>query len=383
MDIQKSADTGHRRYSIFITVLFCVFLFGFGIAHFILPDQKFSEQENRNLSQFKAPTLDTVRSGKFMEDFEDYITDQFPFRDQWIQLKALSERTLGKQENNGVYFGTDGQTLFARYTAPSRENLETRVGYVNALADNVDVPVYFSLVPDKSYVWSDRLPANAPNVDVGWTNETAKSLAGERVHYIDLYGAINGDDVFYRTDHHWSTMGAYQGYAALANAMNGSATVLDYGPTLVSDSFYGTTWSSSGAGWIRPDEMYTWVPEGGDNGQVAVMRYPEGEPIVGSLYDISKLEVKDKYSMFLGGNQPLCFIYNPEGTGNLLVIRDSYSDSLAPFLALDYQQVHLFDLRYSNMSLKQYVADYGIEQVLVLYSASNFSTDANLFKMGY
>ena len=373
----------NRKYSIFVTALFCAFLFGFGIAHFILPDRDFSEQENRFLSQFRAPEPDTLRSGKFMEDFEDYITDQFPLRDRWIQLKALSERALGKQENNGVYFGADGQTLFAQYAAPTREEMEKRVGYVNTLADNVGIPVYLSIIPDKSWTWADRLPANAPNVDDGWINEMSRSLASQQVNYIDLYGALSGDDVFYRTDHHWSTMGAYQGYLALANAMRGSATILDHEPSLVSDSFYGTTWSSSGAGWIEPDKMYTWVPEGGENGQLLVYRYPEGEPIEGSLYDLSKLETKDKYSMFLGGNQPLCFIYNPEGAGNLLVVRDSYSDSLAPFLALDYQQIHLFDPRYYNKSLKQYVADYGIDQVLVLYSASNFATDINLFKMGY
>ena len=370
-----------RRYSIFVTVLFCAFLFGFGIAHFILPDKDFSEQENRYLSQFKAPTPDTLRSGKFMEDFEDYITDQFPLRDQWIRLKALSERTLGKQENNGVYFGTDGQTLFAQYTAPGADDLAQRVGFVNKLADNLDVPVYFSLVPDKSYVWADRLPANAPNVDDGSVNETVKALVNERLNYIDLYGALRGDDVFYRTDHHWSTMGAYMAYLHLAGDMGGSATILDSEPTLVSDSFYGTTWSSCGAGWVKPDEIYTWVPEGA----FLVTRYPEGAPIESTLYDLSKLETKDKYSMFLGGNQPLCVIRNPlvEGGKKLLVIRDSYSDSLAPFLALDYQEVHLFDLRYNNMSLKQYVADNGIDRVLVLYSASNFSTDANLFKLGY
>ena len=373
-----------KKYNIFITILFCAFIFGFGIAHFILPDRDFSEQENRFLSQFKAPEPETVRSGKFMEAFENYITDQFPLRDQWIQLKALSERTLGKRENNGVYFGADGQTLFAQFTRLSEEELAQRVGYVNALADNVDVPVYFSLVPDKSYVWADRLPANAPNVDDGSTNQAAQALAGERLRYIDLYGALYGDDMFYRTDHHWSTIGAYQGYLALANAMNGSVTVLDHDPTLVSDSFYGTTWSSSGAGWVEPDRMYTWVPEGGANGNITVTRYPEGKPIEGSLYDLSKLEIKDKYSMFLGGNQPLCVIQNPGAAGGkLLVVRDSYSDSLAPFLALDYQEVHLFDLRYNNTSLKQYVENNGIDQVLVLYSAGNFSTDTNLFKLAY
>lgn len=379
-----------KKYSIFITVLFCVFIFGFGIAQFILPDKEFSEQENRYLAQM--PELDfgelntlgksgNFFTGEFMEDFEDYIVDQFPLRDWWINLKARSEKLLGKQENNKVYFGTDGQTLFAQYTRPTLEELEKRVGYVNKLADNLsalNVPVYFSLIPDKSFVWADRLPANAPHVDDGSVLTDAEALCGDNVNWIDLSGALGGDDAFYRTDHHWSTMGAYQGYLALMTAMNGSVTTLDYEPVLVSDSFYGTTWSSSGASWIEPDEMYTWVPEGA----AAVTRYPEGKPVPGSLYDLSKLELKDKYSMFLGGNQPLCVLENPDAqNGRLLVVRDSYSDSLAPFLALDYQEVHLYDLRYNRVPITQYVQENGIDQVLVLYSNANFATDGNLIMM--
>ena len=162
--------------------------------------------------------------------------------------------------------------------------------------------------------------------------------------------------------------------------MNGSVTILDYQPTLVSDSFYGTTWSSSGAGWVLPDEMYTWVPET-DN--IIVTGYPTGVPQAGELYVEERLELKDKYSMFLGGNQPLCVIANSQAQGGkLLVIRDSYSDSLAPFLALDYAEVHLFDPRYNRTPISQYVEENGIDQVLVLYSAANFATDANLFQLG-
>ena len=248
----------------------------------------------------------------------------------------------------------------------------------------MDVPVYFALIPDKTWVWADRLPTGAPLVDDGSTIRDAQGLVSEDVTFIDLTDALQGDDVFYRTDHHWTTMGAYQGYSALMSAMNGSATILESEPTLVSDRFYGTTWSSSGAGWVKPDEMYTWVPEGGLTGNTTVTRYPSGQPEEGTFYDLSKLEVKDKYSMFLGGNQGLCVIKNPDAQGGkLLVIRDSYADSLAPFLSLDYQEVHLFDLRYNLMSLKQYVVDNDIDQVLVLYSNSNFSTDSNLALLGY
>ena len=211
----------NKKYSIFITVLFCLFIFGFGAALILSPSRDFSDQENRYLAQFKAPTWDTVRSGKFMENFEDYVADQFPLRDQWVKLKAYSERTLGKQENNGVYFDrVTGQTLFAQFTSLSDEELAKRVGYVNKLGANLDVPVYFSLVPDKSWVWADYLPDYAPNVDDGSTIEKAQELCGDDVKFIDLRGALDYDS-FYRTDHHWTTMGAMQAWFTLMQDISG------------------------------------------------------------------------------------------------------------------------------------------------------------------
>lgn len=398
-----------KKYSIFITALFCAFIFGFGAAHFILPDRDFSEQENRYLSQFKAPTLETVRTGRFMEDFENYVTDQFPLRDRWIRLKALSERALGKQENNKVYFGKDWQTLFAQFTAPSQEELEKRLGFVNALGENLDaldVPVYFSLVPDKSYAYPHNLPANAPNVDDGSTIRWTDVRCGANVKSLDLtwrlgdlcwFGQDAGDGMvaldehsdFYRTDHHWTTVGAYGAYLSLMEQM-GLDAAADFGRdwldrlTPVSGSFYGTTYSAAGAGWVRPDTICVMIPEGGLKGRVTVTRYPEGDPVESTMYHPDKLEVKDKYAYFLGGNQPLCVIRNPDAPdGRLLVVRDSYADTLAPFLAEQFREVHLFDLRYNNTSVKQYVEDNGIDRVLVLYSVANFSTDINLFKMAH
>lgn len=368
-----------KKYAWFITALFCVFIFGFGAALLISPDRDFSEQENRYLAKFEAPTLSTLKSGEFMKDFEQYVIDQFPLRDAWIQMKAWCERLVGKQENNGVYVGTDdGQTLFAQYTKPDQDDLQRRVGYVNQLGANVDVPVYFALIPDKSYVWADRLPDRAPLVDDGSTIQEAMGLTSEDVTYIDLRDKLSGDDVFYRTDHHWSLFGAFQGYEALTQAMGVDTVTPDGEPTMVSDAFYGTTYSSSGAGWVKPDEIYTWVSEEG----ITVTAYPAGQPEPGVLYDKSFLEKKDKYSMFLGGNKPLAVVENPQAQGGkLLVIRDSYSDSLAPFLAQSYQEVHLFDVRYNLTSVKEYVEQNDIDQVLVLFSNSNFASEANLFVM--
>ena len=369
-----------KRYSIFITILFCVFIFGFGILFFATPDKDFSEQENRYLAQFAPPTLESLKSGQFMEDFEDYVVDQFPLRDQWINLKAWGERILGKQENNKVYFGTDDkQTLFAQFNYPA--DLAQRVEYVNTLGGKLDIPLYFSLVPDKSYVQSELLPENAPNVDDGSMIADVQGMLSDKVNFIDLTRYLDREGAFYRTDHHWTTMGAFYAYQALGMALNGTFTVPEGEPALVSDSFFGTTFSSAGAGWVTPDEMHVWVSE--DSG-ISVERYPEGKPIPGELYDESFLEKKDKYSMFLGGNQPLCILRNENAATDkkLMVVRDSYSDSLAPFLAQDYAEVHLIDLRYYKMPLPMYVSRNGIDEALVLYSNSNFSTDTNLFMLG-
>ena len=368
-----------KKYSIFITALFCVFLFGFGIFFFAAPDKDFSEQENRYLSQFIAPTWESLKSGQFMEDFEDYVVDQFPLRDKWINLKAWGERVLGKQENNKVYFGTDKQTLFAQFNKPA--DLLNRVEYINKLGAKLNIPLYFALVPDKSFVWADRLPGNAPNVDDGSMITDVQGALSDEVNFIDLRDWLVGQDAFYRTDHHWTTMGAFAAYQGLGTVLNGAYTTPASSPVKVSDSFFGTTISSAGTGWVNPDAMHIWVSE--DSG-IAVERYPEGKPVPGELYDESRLEVKDKYSMFLGGNQPLCILRNENATTDkkLMVVRDSYSDSIAPFLAQDYAEVHLIDLRYYKMPLPMYVLQNGIDEALVLYSNSNFSTDNNLFMMG-
>ena len=153
----------------------------------------------------------------------------------------------------------------------------------------------------------------------------------------------------------------------------------DYQKTTVTDQFFGTTFSTSGVRWVAPDSIDTYVSGEG----LKVTSWIGSEPSEGSLYVDSFLEVKDKYSYFLGGRQPLCVIENPQVDGpKVLVIRDSYSDSLAPFLTERFSEVHLFDPRNNLSSVKDYVADNGIDSVLVLYSFSNFATDQNLFVLG-
>lgn len=382
-----------KRYCIFITALFCAFIGVFLVANAVSPDRTFSEVENRNLEQLPAVDFGTPEklfrdgnffNGQFMRDFETYTTDQFIGRDAWVDLKARTERALGKKENNNVYFAAD-DTLITRFDQPAADRVTENLNYVNKFVENVDIPVVFSLIPTQACIWADRLPEGAPNASQTDLMAQAQG-AVTGATWADVYTPLmehKDEDIFYRTDHHWTSLGAYYGYTGLASALGYTPVPLtDYTPTVRSTEFYGTVFSSSGVRWVKPDTITTYVPDDG----ITVVSHTydnSGNPVEEqrALYVESFLSVKDKYSMFLGGNQSLGVVKNannPDGP-KLLIIRDSYADSLVPFLTAHYSEIHLIDPRYYHLSVKDYVEQNGIDQALVLYSVPNFVTDGNMF----
>ena len=374
-----------KKFNVFLSALFCLFLGGMLVVSTLLPDKDFSPLENRYLQKPPKLSLETLSDGSFMEDAEDYVSDQIVGRDFWVAAKAWCERLSGKQENNGVYFGKE-DTLLNRVDTPSWEDvgaqkgLQSRLDYVDALVGNVSVPVYLGLIPSSSAVWSDRLPAGAPTADELSIIDELYFQTGAGT--LDMAGALlshKDEDIYYRTDHHWTSLGAFYGANVLLETMGLEPLELsDYQKTTVSTEFYGTTFSTSGVRWVRPDSIDTYVSGDG----VKVTSWFEGYPEEGSLYVDSYLDVKDKYSYFLGGNQSLCVIETEHTDApKLLIIRDSYSDSLAPFLTERFSEIHLFDPRYNLTSVKDYVEQNDIDAVTVLYSFSNFATDPYLFVM--
>ncbi|MBM6723707.1 DHHW family protein [Pseudoflavonifractor phocaeensis] len=371
-----------KKYCIFITALFCAFIGVFLVANAVAPDRTFSEMENRNLEQLPTPSVKTLLSGEFMKDFETYTTDQFVARDGWIGLKSATERALGKQENNGVYF-CDQSTLITRFDQPDSQKVTDNLNYVNNFVENVDIPVTFSLIPTQACIWADRLPEGAPNASqTDILTQAQAAVPGAT--WADLYTPLwehKDEDIFYRTDHHWTSLGAYYGYTGLAQALGYEPVSLDsYTETVRSTEFYGTVFSSSGVRWVRPDTISTYVPDTG----ITVVSHTydnKGNPVEEprSLYVESFLNVKDKYSMFLGGNQSLGVVTTPNtDKPKLLIIRDSYTDSLVPFLTPHFSEIHLIDLRYYKLSIQEYIQQNEIDQALVLYSVPNFVTDSNL-----
>ena len=366
-----------KSFSRLVTALFCLFLGGILLWSLLLPDRERSETENRTLAQWPSFSWAALKDGSYTKSVETYFSDQFPLRDQWTGLKARTEEAIGKREFHGVYL-CRGQTLISRVDAPDQERVDKNLSYAAGLAEKAEAPVYLGLIPSAAEIWRDKLPEGAESWDqTGLLRRAAEEAGLPLVDFQTVLSEHAAEPVFYRTDHHWTSLGAYYGYTALLGALGRTPVPAEaFSPETVSRDFSGTLYSTSGVHWLTPDEMEFWVPDTG----LSVTSWRSGKPEAAELYDRSYLTKKDKYSAFLGGNQPLCVIRNENlpSAGKLLLVRDSYSDSLAPFLSQSFSEVHLLDLRYYHASVAQYAQEQGIDAIVILYSIPNFLTDQNL-----
>lgn len=357
-----------------LVILFVAFLGGFLLLNIALPDRTFSDMENRNLAGKPALSLGSVFSGRFESDAESYVTDQFALRDHWIALKAYAERLLGKRENNGVYICSD--TLIERIDEPDADRLAANLSAVSRFAENSAVPVYFTLIPSAAEIWRDKLPAGAPRCDErALIERLAAETQAVSIDTLSALSAHSDEALYYRTDHHWTSLGALYGAQALLDGMGIETCAADSAPVRVTDAFYGTLYSRSGARYIQPDGIDVYVP----GGEITVAHIEGEKEVVTGLYDAEKLAVKDKYAFFMGGNQPLAVVRTGNEGKKLLLIRDSYADCEIPFLCGAFSEIHALDLRYYRDSLSAYIEENGIDCVAISYSLRSFVGDTNLF----
>lgn len=364
-------------------ILFSAVLLTFCIVNVATPQKAFSDNENRPLAQFSMPSAESILSGDFMTDFESYSTDQFIGRDFFITVKAGAERAAGKRENNGVYFGKDSY-LIQKVPALDLRTLSTNTAAVKKLSSLDKFNIKVALVPTAYEIEKDKLPAYAYQpVQRDIVSLTSSLFEQSGVALIDSYPVLNEhreEYIYYRTDHHQTAYGGYYTYQALAQELGFAPYRMeDFTVREMSRSFYGTTWSEATLPDIEPDTIYLFEP----NFDISFTTEFIGEnKKLEGLYDLEALSQKDKYVMYLGGNHPITKITSSLQNGKkLAVFKDSYAHNIVPFLANHYEEIHMIDPRYYNLDPVAYLEENGITDVLMLYSASNFASDTNLFKI--
>lgn len=369
-----------------LTGLFLALVFGGTVATFLVPKREFSDRENRALQQFPKASVDSVLNGEFESDYETYLSDQFPGRDGWIRVKTEAELAMGKDEIKNIYFAKDDYLIESHEGSFTTDTAEKNIGYLAAFLKSQENRfetgrITAMIVSNAVEILKDKLPKYAP--DSGESAYLRKIQAAVPVSmWFDASSVLaehKDEYIYYRTDHHWTTLGAWYAYQAWAEAKGFSpAPLSDYTVETLTTDFKGTIESKVGVD-VVPDTIQSFMKK---DLPAYTLDYNNGQKSSDDLYDRSYLEEKDKYSVFFGGNQPIirASIKN-NSARKLLVIKDSYAHCFLPFTFEDFSEVDFIDIRYFNESLKNYLETSDYTDLLFLYNASGFAEDVSLAKL--
>ena len=370
-----------KKYCIFISALFCAFIGLFLVANAATPSREFSEMENRNLEQMPKLSVDSLLSGQFMKDFETYTTDQFVGRDFWVQLKTFADSAGGKKEENGVFHGKQGM-LLEDIAVPEEKALQENLDAMKTYQEQYsDLNMHVLLVPNAAEIQSDRLPAFAVTADQSALLAQVQEELGTGFDWIDAGSTLENhkdEEIYYHTDNHWTTLGAWYVFQDAAESLGiSSDSMISMEPCGVSRDFTGSLSSMSGYETGYKEPVYIYLPEG-DAPQV-VVNYVEEQKKTASRYDSSRLEGRDKYGVFRGGNQPRRDIKTTaDSTRRLLIFKDSYANCFIPFLTPYFREILVVDPRYYTGNLEELMEQNRLTDVLFLYNGNTFFQDRML-----
>ena len=356
-----------------LVVFFGILLYTIAIMDLFSPVEERSELENRELQKFPEFSLKQLFDNEYTPKIEDFTEDHFIKRDSWISLKSISESLLGKKENNGVVYGEDGY-LFTKFVTTDYSQMEKNVGYINKFIErHSDRDITVMLAPTAPGVMTDNVLDGSPVIDTDYILEYAEDniTAGHLLNVQSVMKEHSDEYIYYRTDHHWTTLGAW--YACNEYMQRSGITdfkaMNEYTVTEV-HNFLGTHYSKAKNFNVQPD----------------ILSYIESDAQIdiggqiNSIYEKEKLEVRDKYAMFLRGNPGMATIKG-NGTGKIMIIKDSYANCFVPFMIDSYEQIDVYDMRYITMGLDRLIEAADYDEILFLYNCETFLSDKDLMKI--
>lgn len=379
-----------------VLLLFFGFLLVMFIADCITPYRERSELENTTFLARPSLTVsdltgrDPVKKvNKFFTDYSEFFKQQIAGRDAWINLHAACEQLVFQKKDYGnILLGDDGMEFARTYALTEAEKplLQKNVSSVENLGQRYPGLVTTMVVPSSSTIYVDKVPANAPLLDENALLDQIFDRLDESVQVVDVRKALQAhaadQQLFYRTDHHWTTDGAYYAYEALCDVLGKTPFDRSQHEAVTVPDFYGTSWAKCRQPGADPDSI-TYYNLDAPLTLYNVKGSAEMEPLeTTGLYDLAKFEAYDKYGAFLHGNNAFSRIEG-KGEGRILVVKDSYANSLVPFLTDNYAQIDVVDFRGYRYGLDGLIEQNNYDDVLVLYSFDSFKSDPYLSRLAF
>lgn len=384
-----------KKYSLLI--LFTAILFATFAADLLLGERDFSEMENRYLTQRPNFNLSQLFQNKYTLKYESFVNDQFVARDTWITLKSMSESLFGKIENNGIVYGGEDH-MFEDYQTTDERRIQQNTQFTKEFFDQYkdQTNLTLAVIPNSYEILDDLVPQGLHNVDQKQFIQDIFGEMGKDAQTIDLFPVMKNavtqsktmqtqnppDPVYYRTDHHWTTYGCYQAYCAFIESRGQTPVEWETLQPLAHQvpNFYGSYFSKC--------KLYSAVPD-----TIIYFDIPfdsitiDGEE-KDSLYENALWKKRDKHAAFLWGNNGLTVIRsqnnlnnNATKTSRILLIKDSYGNSFAPFLTYNYDEVWVVDLRMITEKMSEVMQSQSFDDVLVMYNFMNFASDTNFYRL--
>ena len=383
MAVRKGAVIVKKKRLLLPMIVFLLFIFLMTVLFIVTPKSDYSSLEKRYLEDFPEAKLEAIANGEFEEGFENYYADHFPIRNMWVGLNAYANLFVGNNGSNGVYNADEGYLI--NEPASDDNRIDTNLTALADFKKKIDVDMTFLLAPSTGYIMNDTLPrVHNEYKDDEYYGRIKSTLSDTDIDFVDIRSrfkseAQSGNQLYYRTDHHWTTQGAYTAYNQLMITLGKEPAKKSEFKVESFPDFYGTTYSTSGFWFNMSDKIELWQNPKNDNKITLDITEGEETNTYDTMYFKNHLKEDDKYPVFIDGNHALETITNKNvKSGKVLVIKDSFAHSIAPFLAENYNTVTLVDLRYYKNSISQLVKQGKYDEVLVIYGIDNFAADTDL-----
>ena len=395
-----------RRAEVLTVGIITAFILCFSVWCLVAPKQTFSENENRALASWPVYSFTALKDGSYMSGIQTYLSDHFPLRDPFMTLKTKYEMLTGREEINDIYLAKDGYYIEAYKTPKQQKKIITQFQKLqDAITTDAKQNVRVMLVPTAISSYNAKLPNCAPDRGILRQVDTMNEIyaALPNMQKVDAWSALqtaaaqeadnagnaqsmaDAEDVgsdtaaatglYYHTDHHWTTHGAYVGYQAYCGAAGlSSIPEADFQKTCVTTDFHGTIFSKLHDSTVPGDAITLYE----NPANRLTVSYPDTGEVTDTLYNRDYLAQKDKYSMFLNNLHPLVEITNETADSDrqLVLIKDSYANSMVPFLVNHYQKIYVFDTRYYRFGPSSFINEHPeVTDVLLLYNMNTIDTD--------
>lgn len=372
-------------------VIFCSIIYGGSLASLLLPEKEYSVIENRELMQKPNFTKKKFLKGKYQAQYESYLSDQMYLRDKWVSLAVEMQLFMGKKDINGVYFGKKGYLLEKEEDSEFdmeqvQENIKILSEFLETMVDEYDENhVSCMMIPSKTLAMSNQLPAFAQIPDRNDVLKQLQQKLSNKGKFLNLYDELQkhqSEYIYYRTDHHWTTLGAYYAYTAWAKATRQASAQKQthYQKETAFTDFYGTTYNKVHV--KVPADSVELFHGSGENG-ISVEMDDSGEKSKTMYFNKEASQGFNRYNVFFSKNTFKIEINTKAGTGKtLLLIKDSFANCFVPFLTEDYDKIIMIDYRYGKTPIGKIMEKYeDITDVLVMFQTEKFMKNTKLGKL--